>query len=537
MASPTPAGKKAGGLSWPSKPEDLAFVKRLGRGYFGEVWQCRLVGSQADAAPIAVKKVPLAMIQQHSLMEQMDREIAILRSLRHQHIVELFFDFRDNSHVYLGMEFAEGGGMFDLLSRTGTFSNELAAQYFYEVCDALRYLHNLPEKVIHRDIKPENVMFTDNQKKQVKIIDFGFAKFWDHNSTMSQACGSPYFVAPEVLRKSYTEKADMWSLGVVAWMLLTGSPPFSSNENAILQRKIKTCDINYNSHFYRLSPTAKDFLRSLLVLDCRTRLSAQEALDHPWIKTRHEVQVTPIDGGILSSLRSYANSSQFRRNLLSMMAWSLSTEARAELQSQFLAFDKDKKGTIQWQDLQAIMMEKSQIDEQEARKLFESMDADQSEEIEYSEFLAAALVGHVKVHEDVFRQTFQRFDVDGNGKIDDNELYAVLGEAFSEEDIKELINEADTSRDGMIDYEEFLAYFYKVDSETGSEGRDERRRKRTEKLGHVIDKLVRTSGAHRTQAFEDEVTVSKKPKWFRSKTAPPSVLPTLLGGMAPTEKL
>mmetsp|Transcript_37664 Transcript_37664/g.97401 ORF Transcript_37664/g.97401 Transcript_37664/m.97401 type:complete len:401 (+) Transcript_37664:71-1273(+) len=273
MASPTPAGKKAGGLSWPSKPEDLAFVKRLGRGYFGEVWQCRLVGSQADAAPIAVKKVPLAMIQQHSLMEQMDREIAILRSLRHQHIVELFFDFRDNSHVYLGMEFAEGGGMFDLLSRTGTFSNELAAQYFYEVCDALRYLHNLPEKVIHRDIKPENVMFTDNQKKQVKIIDFGFAKAWDGETPMSRSCGTDGYRAPEVMTGSYTDKADLWSLGVLAHVLLT----------AELIGRNTNWSPRFSEHFGTLSPEAQSFIKSLLHVNPSRRPSAAQLLHHPWI--------------------------------------------------------------------------------------------------------------------------------------------------------------------------------------------------------------------------------------------------------------
>jgi len=162
----------ASACSWPSKASELLFQKRLGRGYFGEVWQCKRVAKE-DSAPLAVKKVPLAILQQHGLTDQMDREIAILRSLKHPHIVQLHFDFRDDSHVYLGMEFAEGGGMFELLSKSGKFTSELSARYFYEVCDALEYLHGLPEKVIHRDIKPENILL--DAQGGSKLADFGWS--------------------------------------------------------------------------------------------------------------------------------------------------------------------------------------------------------------------------------------------------------------------------------------------------------------------------------------------------------------------------
>mmetsp|Transcript_37667 Transcript_37667/g.97417 ORF Transcript_37667/g.97417 Transcript_37667/m.97417 type:complete len:412 (+) Transcript_37667:71-1306(+) len=293
MASPTPAGKKAGGLSWPSKPEDLAFVKRLGRGYFGEVWQCRLVGSQADAAPIAVKKVPLAMIQQHSLMEQMDREIAILRSLRHQHIVELFFDFRDNSHVYLGMEFAEGGGMFDLLSRTGTFSNELAAQYFYEVCDALRYLHNLPEKVIHRDIKPENVLL--DKEGHVKLADFGWSNVMEGNNYRATFCGTPDYLAPEMIRgEGHNESLDMWEMGVFLYEMVVGKSPFGSNKQETTCRLILQAQIQFPDE---IDPDAKDLVLKLCRVRPEERLTAAQAMEHRYVTKYFGRPTAPIGSG------------------------------------------------------------------------------------------------------------------------------------------------------------------------------------------------------------------------------------------------
>jgi len=513
----------------------------IGTGMNGPV---RLATGKGDGRKHAVKSFRKTGLSERKRAE-LKSEAEIYLSLDHPHVARLEMVYETDRELHLVMEYMAGGELYDRLAKQRTYSEEAAAETTHQMLLAVAYLH--AQNIAHRDLKLENFLYESPDSNHLKIIDFGFAKFQDHNTSMSQACGSIHYVAPEVLRHAYTEKADMWSLGVIAWMLLTGSPPFNGSEDVVLQ-KIKNGNIHYSSRFERLSPLAKSFLKSLLVLDPKERMSAQVALEHPWIKTRHQVSGTPIDGGILESLRSFAESSQFRRNLLSMMAWSLSTEDRAELRSQFLALDKEKKGTIKQKDLQGIMMENFQIDEHEARRLFTSMDTDQNDEIEYSEFLAAALVGHVKVHEDVLRQTFQRFDLDGNGKIDFDELHALLGDSFSEDDIKELIDEADTSLDGMIDYEEFLAYFYK-EPEAGAKERGDRRRKRTEQLGHVIDKLVKAGtrsledeSAEEAEAEEAEAAEKAKrtrSNWMRTKTAPPSAgaLPTLLARITPTRKL
>merc|ERR1719359_139130 len=129
----------------------------------------------------------------------MNREIEILRSLRHPRIVEAHWDFRDSTHIYVGMQFAEGGGMFDLLSRAGKFSLEKSAQYFYEVCDALDYLHNLPEKVVHRDIKPENILM--DKEGHCKLADFGWSNTMDSLCSRNTFCGTTDYLAPEMVRQ------------------------------------------------------------------------------------------------------------------------------------------------------------------------------------------------------------------------------------------------------------------------------------------------------------------------------------------------
>jgi len=505
--------------------QDYELESRIvGTGMNGPV---RLATGRGDGRKHAVKSFRKTGLSARKRAE-LKSEAEIYLSLDHPHVARLEMVYETDKDLHLVMEYMCGGELYDRLAKQKQYSEEAAAEATHQMLLAVAYLH--AQHIAHRDLKLENFLYESPNSNHLKIIDFGFAKFWDHNATMSQACGSIHYVAPEVLKHNYTEKADMWSLGVIAWMLLTGSPPFNGSEDVVLQ-KIRKCQIHYSSRFERLSSPAKSFLLSLLVLDPNQRLSAQAALEHPWIKTRNQTQETPIDMGILTSLRTYAHTSQFRRKLLSMMAWSLSTEDRAELREQFLLLDKEKKGTIKPKDLQAIMMEYLNIDEDEAKQLFESMDTDQNEEIEYSEFLAAALVGHVKVHEDVLITTFQRFDIDGNGKIDYDELQSILGESFSDADIKELIREADTSEDGMIDYDEFLAYFYR--SEDDDTGRPGLRRKHTEQLGNVIDKLVRSGTS-------DLVEHQRRPsRWqgLRSKTAPANALPTLLRAMAPTRKM
>ncbi|CAE7215261.1 aurK [Symbiodinium sp. CCMP2592] len=171
----------ADGMPWPKCKTDMDWDKKpLGRGYFGEVWRCTRPGKAHSPLIWAVKKIPKSLVQQHSLTEQMQREITIMRSLRHQNIVELHFSFEDDSHIFLGMEFAEGGGMFDLLSKVGKFTLDLAAQHFYEVCDALHYLHNRDPKIIHRDIKPENILL--DKGMHAKLADFGWSNVMENVS-------------------------------------------------------------------------------------------------------------------------------------------------------------------------------------------------------------------------------------------------------------------------------------------------------------------------------------------------------------------
>lgn len=277
------APRAAEGGPWPTRATELTFLRQLGRGYFGEVWECQTLAPmgnpQLDGKSIAVKKVPLSIIQQHNLTEQMEREIDIMRALRHPRIVELYFDFRDEGHVYLGMEFAQGGGMFNSLVRCVKFSNEVAAQYFYELCDALEYLHNLPEKVIHRDIKPENILL--DSEGHAKLADFGWSNVLQNMAMRATFCGTPDYLAPEmILNEGHNESLDMWEMGVLLYEMTIGRSPFGADTQEKTCRQILKVDLRFPSG---VDPDAQDLIIKLCKRRPEDRLTAGAAKRHAFV--------------------------------------------------------------------------------------------------------------------------------------------------------------------------------------------------------------------------------------------------------------
>jgi len=468
-------------------------AKVLGSGMSGPVQ----LAKGNDGVKYAVKN-----FKKHGLSKRkrddLKNEVEVYLKLDHPHIARLVGVYEDDDDINLVMELMDGGELYDRLFDKKVYTEEMAANTAYQMLLAVAYLHSL--QIAHRDLKLENFLYENKEGDHLKLIDFGFAKFSERSAKMQQACGSTHYVAPEVLGKSYTQQADLWSLGVICYMCLTGSPPFHGSDDREVLKKIKAGDIRWSSKFHKLSSSAQEFVRSLLVVDPSQRLSAKSALEHPWIKGQEGKRGsdTVIDNDIKLSLRQFARASHFRRAVLSMMAWSLSAEDRNELRQLFLKFDEEKRGTITHKQMKQVLEDLYHIDSVEAEAVFRSMDTDHDDTIAYSEFLAASLQGRVKVYEDVLRRTFQSFDRDASGFIGTDDLKSVLGEHFEGSDAKQLISEADTNGDGQIDYDEFLAYFHKHEEDIGTTETDSpqaalpirRQRQHTEKLAMVVDKLL-----------------------------------------------
>mmetsp|Transcript_137671 Transcript_137671/g.243249 ORF Transcript_137671/g.243249 Transcript_137671/m.243249 type:complete len:410 (+) Transcript_137671:18-1247(+) len=267
---------------YPKSTEDLEFVKCLGKGFFGEVWQAR---QKKDGTVFAVKKVQLQLIVQNRLTEQLQREVNILKALDHPRIIRLFFDFKDGSSMYLGMDFASGGSLFDKLSAARRFVPEVAARYFYETCEALDYIHHLPEKVIHRDIKPENILLTTDD--HVKLADFGWANMLQAADKRETFCGTLDYLPPEmIMGTGHDESADMWNMGVLLYELTTGQSPFGSTSKDRPQQQEITCrlilsvDLRFPAE---LDSDARDLIVNLCKKKPSERLVVRSAMSHRFI--------------------------------------------------------------------------------------------------------------------------------------------------------------------------------------------------------------------------------------------------------------
>jgi calcium-dependent protein kinase len=430
----------------------------VGSGYNGAVYKA---SSKEDTSKrVAVKDFKLKGVDAEKL-EELKVECEIFLGMDHPHVARLtdVYEDEDNNKLSLVMELMEGGELFDRVIERKKYTEKDAADAAYQMLLAVAYIHS--HGICHRDIKLENFLYEKKESDHLKLIDFGFSKIWDPSTKMKLSCGTLSYVAPEVLSKSYTNKCDMWSIGVVCFILLTGYMPFSGGEETQV-KNIRAGKFTKKEAYNRLSKEADDFLRNLICVEAKDRLDAEAALEHPFIKGRSERAATELEVSedSLKNLIDFSKASKFRRACMTAMAWSLSNDQRMELRNAFLAMDKNHTGTITMGEFKTIIAEKhaGEFTDSQVKEIFDAVDTAHSEEIAYTEFLAAMMMNRFALHEDLLKATFRRFDADGSGIIEAKDLKTLLGETFEGEKVEDLVKEADTNGDGKISYDEFLAF-------------------------------------------------------------------------------
>lgn len=279
-------------------------------------------------------------------------EIEVMKRMNHANIIRLFDVFESVTDLYLVMECCEGGELFDRIKERGSYSEKDASVILKQICQGIAYMHE--NHIAHCDLKPDNFLFlTPDQNSIIKIIDFGMSKFIQKRKYFQVICGTPYYCAPEVIKGRYSENCDMWSFGVVMFVMLFGYPPFYAETDDKIFQAIQrgfdhTTRPGYGAHFPKdipCSDSAKHLLTNLLVMDPTKRWSAREALEHPWLQGI-TASTTPVMASVFDALSSFQVQHKLKQAVLNMVSAQLSEDEMNNLKKVFQELDENKDGII-----------------------------------------------------------------------------------------------------------------------------------------------------------------------------------------------
>ena len=297
---------------------------QLGSGNFAVVKKA--INKQKDSKipkEVAIKIIDKAKVED---MGDITREIEIMQDISHPNVINLFEIFDEPKKMNLVMELVTGGELFDRIVAKGSYSEKDAAQCLKELCSALKYLHE--KKIVHRDLKPENILYASAaDDADIKVADFGLARVVSGKDMMKTACGTPGYVAPEILKnQGYDSGAvDLWSAGVILYILLCGFPPFYEEELPALFEQILQARYDFPSPWWdKISKPAKDLVNGLLTIDPKKRLTADQVLKDPWINGNAPKDQLPET---IKSLKKYNASRKLKKAALGVMAQNRLTKA------------------------------------------------------------------------------------------------------------------------------------------------------------------------------------------------------------------
>ncbi|KFK40164.1 hypothetical protein AALP_AA3G339000 [Arabis alpina] len=432
----------------------------LGHGQFGYTY---VATDKKTGDCVAVKKIDKAKMTIPIAVEDVKREVKILEALTgHENVVRFYNAFEDKNSVYIVMELCEGGELLDriLARKDSRYSEKDAAVVVRQMLKVAAECHL--RGLVHRDMKPENFLFkSTDEDSALKATDFGLSDFIKPGKKFHDIVGSAYYVAPEVLKRRSGPESDVWSIGVISYILLCGRRPFwDKTEDGIFKEVLKNKPDFRRKPWPTISNSAKDFVKKLLVKDPRARLTAAQALSHPWVREGGDASEIPIDISVLSNMRQFVKFSRLKQFALRALATTLDEEESADLRDQFDAIDVDKNGAISLEEMRQALAKDHPWKLKDARvaEILQAIDSNTDGFVDFEEFVAAALhVNQLEEHDSEkwqqrSRAAFEKFDIDGDGYITAEELRMHTGLKGS---IEPLLEEADIDNDGKISLHEF----------------------------------------------------------------------------------
>ena len=436
------------------------FIKELGKGSYGQVFRCQ---NKETGNVYACKKMSKKKIKNK---KQFQTELNLLRTTDHPNIIKLYDIYEDNKYIYLIMEECNGGEFFDSLAKRAKeknmYTEKECARIFKQILEAVNYLH--AHGVCHRDLKPENILFSNVADDScLKLIDFGLSKVLDGESNMKKTVGTTFYMAPEVIQGNYNEKCDIWSCGIILYIMLCGKPPFYSQDEDELKKKI--CSMHYNfdyPEFKKVSQDAINLIKKILVSPDK-RLSAGEILADPWIKENAPNATGENLKQNWEHIEQYSKLNLVQKSIINFTAFHLTSRETKEFVEMFKSLDENSDGVLSIDEIKkGVEQSKFGTKGENIVKMFEEMDIDKNGLINYTEFISA-LMDYEKIKENQLLECFNSYDTDDSGKISFKEFCDMIKPETEEEkkELKDLYDQFDTDGDGEISLKEFKEGFKK----------------------------------------------------------------------------
>mmetsp|Transcript_59084 Transcript_59084/g.94037 ORF Transcript_59084/g.94037 Transcript_59084/m.94037 type:complete len:566 (+) Transcript_59084:75-1772(+) len=473
---------------------DFTKIKQLGNaGQYGITYQCQ---RKSDGKSFAVKHLNknrfyrINVNHRHRYLKAMCDEIEILETLKHEYIIKLEAVYEDKTTLYLVMEECTGGELFKRIVDRGKYTEKAAASVIKQMLSALRYMHE-DNSIVHCDLKPDNILFlTKDEASPVKIIDFGMSKVLPRLNYLTHLCGTPYYTAPEIIKlKKYNHGCDMWSVGVILFVMIYGYPPFyvdpkqyGQHERRAIYDKIcrgfepvvkDTSKYGYGPWFpdhIKSSPEVRDLIDKLLQKQVRKRYTAREALTHPWIVNRANNSTEDLHKHMVARLVRFNHMCQFKlviAKIFRTQFYKMRPEHFHQLEQLFIQFDTNNDGVLTFDEFEAAVdaIKELNIDKKHLAQIYEQLATnddgknDAPPGIKFSDLLNALVYDYLIACDERLYDAFRKLDDDNDGKITTKQLQEKLKEIdpLGEWDraIK-MIDEQSFDQDGVIDYEEFL---------------------------------------------------------------------------------
>jgi len=438
--------------------------KAIANGGYGKVFLAE--DRHCPGRTVAIKQV---LSLDTDTLEMYRREAQTMQELDHPGICRLFEVYEDQEDVFLVMEYLSGGEVFEKLLDTGHLSEEQTADIIRQVTSALKYAHACG--VAHRDLKPENICFCSPDSSQVKVIDWGLSSFF-HQRQMKSSVGSPTYAGPEVFSSQgktfYTSTCDLWSLGVLTYVLLSGRPPFWGGYHSQLRAMKEERYPMQSGVWPQISENAKDFISRLLKADPESRMTTEDALKHPFL-TNRPVSTTNLDlKEVLENMVSFSATPRFFSLVIASAARQLNHTNVHRLSRVFSDLDTNNDGVLDEQEvLNAFysVFGTEHVDVEQVKQVFSRLDLNATGKITYTEFCAAAMGREMGTQDGVLWSAFTAFDIHGDGdRIVEEEIEKVLANANANATLSkavcelvahEIMEAYDSNNSGDISFTEF----------------------------------------------------------------------------------